>query len=274
MGGPPRNTRSEMKAGNIGTGRAASLGSANPDVDPKSGSGNKKRIVIKLSGKVFSLDASIEELRRYSEVLVKISKLGNSSLQPIVVAGGGEVARHYIDLARDLGCDESTLDIMGIEVSRLNARLLVASLGNKAHPTIPRDLEEVALASEGGKIVVTGGLHPGQSTNATSALIAEKMAASLFLNATDVDGIYESDPVANKNARFFEKISVSKCLDLLAKANSAAGTYDLMDIVALKVIERSRIRTLVLKAKPQNLFDVVSNMNSSFQSVRCTEITF
>jgi uridylate kinase len=139
---------------------------------------------------------------------------------------------------------------MGIEVSRLNARLLIAALGDEAYPGVPEDLEQVGKAAAGGKIVVTGGLHPGQSTNATAALIAEKVKAKMFLNATDVDGIYDSDPNKNKSAKMFKEITVKKCLELLGSENSAAGAYDLMDIVALKVIERSKIRTAVIKSDP------------------------
>src|SRR2546427_12656509 len=167
----------------------------------------------------------------------------SSETQPVVVAGGGNVARHYINIARGFGSDEASLDIMGIEVSRLNARLLIAALGDNAYPAVPSDLEQVSQAADGGKIVVTGGLHPGQSTNATAALIAEKVRASIFLNATDVDGVYDSDPNKNKNAKKFKKIPIKKLRSMLVHKDSLAGGDDLMDIVALKVIERSKIKT-------------------------------
>ena len=113
-------------------------------------------------------------------------------VQPVVVSGGGIIARHYVNLARSLGSDESSLDIMGIEISRLNAMLLSAALGDSVYPVIPSSLEEISIACESGKIIVSGGLHPGQSTeNATAALICEKIKADRFLNATDVDGIYD-----------------------------------------------------------------------------------
>ena len=63
--------------------------------------------------------------------------------------------------------------------------------------------------------MVAGGLHPGQSTNATSALIAEKVEAIRFLNATDVDGIYDSDPNTNRNAKLFREITVNECMEIL-----------------------------------------------------------
>jgi uridylate kinase len=204
----------------------------------------KKRIVIKLSGRIFGMDNNTKLLKDYAAFLVKISKV----CQPIIIAGGGKIARHYISHARSSGADESTLDELGIEVSRLNARLLIYALKTKVYPHPPTTLTEVRHAVDSGLIVVAGGLHPGQSTNGTAALIAEKVGATEFLNATDVDGIYDSDPNKNPKAKKFKRIELKDLRRLLVREDSVAGGYDLMDIVALKVIERSKIRTRVLKA--------------------------
>ena len=152
--------------------------------------------------------------------------------------------------------------MLGINVSRLNAMLLVTALGNGTYPQIPETLEEVAIASQFNKIVITGGLYPGQSTNATSALICEKVKASRFINATDVAGIYDSDPKKNSNAKLYSDISVAQCMRLLGNEKSQAGTYELMDIIALKVIERSRIPTVVTEANITTLKDVILNISS------------
>jgi uridylate kinase len=136
---------------------------------------------------------------------------------------------------------------------------LILALGDQVYPTVPEDLEQVSKAITTNRIVVTGGLHPGQSTNATAALIAEKVKASKFLNATDVDGIYDSDPNKNKDAKLFSEITVKKCIDLLGSEDSTAGAYDLMDIVALKVIERSKIPTVVVKSDPVVIENAVSD---------------
>ena len=208
----------------------------------------RKKIVIKLSGKVFGIN-NTKLLKDYATFLVKLSK----TYQPIIIAGGGNIARHYISHARSSGADESTLDELGIEVSRLNAKLLIYALKNKAYPHPPTTLQEVRHAVDSGNIVVAGGLHPGQSTNGTAALIAEKINASEFLNATDVDGIYDSDPNKNKKAKKFKRIELKNLRNLLVHEDSVAGGYDLMDIVALKIIERSQIKTRVLKADIKNL---------------------
>ena len=203
----------------------------------------KKIIVIKLSGKVFGIEQT-KNLKDYARFFVKISKI----CQPILIAGGGKIARHYISHARSSGADESTLDELGIEISRLNAKLLIYALKDKAYPHPPTTLPEVKNAVESGLIVVAGGLHPGQSTNGTAALIAEKVKASEFLNATDVNGIYDSDPNKNKKAKMFKRIDLKDLRNLLVHEDSMAGGYDLMDIVALKVIERSKIKTRIIKA--------------------------
>ncbi len=208
----------------------------------------KKRIVIKFSGKVFAME-NVKLLKDYSRFLVKISK----TYQPIIVAGGGKIARHYINHARSSGADESTLDELGIEISRLNAKLLIYALKDKAYSHPPTSLKEAQQAVESGLIVVAGGLHPGQSTNGTAALIAEKINASQFINATDVNGIYDSDPNNNKKAKMFKKIEIKSLKKILIHEDSVAGGYDLMDIVALKIIERSKIKTRVIKLDIKNL---------------------
>jgi uridylate kinase len=213
----------------------------------------KKILVIKLSGSVFNFKTTSKSLKEYAQILQDIQ----SKVQPVVVSGGGIIARHYVNLARSLGSDESSLDEMGIEISRLNAMLLSASLGDSVYPVIPSNLEEISIACQSGKIVVSGGLHPGQSTNATAALICEKIKADRFLNATDVDGIYDSDPKKNAKAKMFKEITIKKCLNLLNSESTQAGNYELMDIVAMKVIERSKIPTYVIKSDPKVIRDLI-----------------
>ena len=208
----------------------------------------KKRIVIKLSGRVFGMD-NVKILKDYAEFLVKISKI----CQPIIIAGGGNIARHYISHARLSGADESTLDELGIEISRLNAKLLIYALKNKAYSHPPTTLQEVKHAVDDGLIVVAGGLHPGQSTNGTAALIAEKIQAKQFLNATDVDGVYDMDPNKFKKAKKFRRIELKNLKNMLVHEDSIAGGYDLMDIVALKIIERSKIKTRIINANPKTI---------------------
>jgi len=219
----------------------------------------KKILVIKLSGSLFNFKTTSQSLKQYARLLLEMQ----TRVQPVVVCGGGMIARHYVNLARSLGSDESSLDIMGIEISRLNSMLLSAALGDCVYPVIPSSLEEISVACQSGKIIVSGGLHPGQSTNATAALICEKIKADKFLNATDVDGIYDSDPNKNPKAKMFREITIKTCMGLLNTESTQAGSYDLMDIVALKVIERSKIPTWVIKSDPKVIRNIVMKNSQS-----------
>jgi uridylate kinase len=214
---------------------------------------NKPRIVIKLSGSIFNFETNFKILNDYVSLIKKI----NEVYQPIIITGGGKIARFYINLARSLGFDESGLDLIGIQVSHLNAKLLISGLGDLCFPLTPLNLDEISTAVLTNKIVVTGGLYPGQSTNATSALIAEKIKALKFYNATDVDGIFNNDPRIDPDAKMYESIDVKDCISILKLENSMAGTYDLMDLISLKVIERSSLPTVVFKSSIENISKII-----------------
>jgi uridylate kinase len=214
---------------------------------------NKPRIVIKLSGSIFNFETNFKILNDYVNLIKKINEL----YQPIIITGGGKIARFYINLARSLGFDESGLDLIGIQVSHLNAKLLISGLGDLCFPLTPQNLDEISTAVLTNKIVITGGLYPGQSTNATSALIAEKIKALKFYNATDVDGIFNNDPRIDPDAKMYETIDVKECISILKLENSMAGTYDLMDLISLKVIERSSLPTVVFKSSIENISKII-----------------
>lgn len=214
---------------------------------------NKPRIVIKLSGSIFNFETNFKILNDYVNLIKKI----NEVYQPIIITGGGKIARFYINLARSLGFDESGLDLIGIQVSHLNAKLLISGLGDLCFPLTPQDLDEISTAVLTNKIVITGGLYPGQSTNATSALIAEKIKALKFYNATDVEGIFNYDPRIDQDAKMYESIGVKECISILKLENSMAGTYDLMDLISLKVIERSSLPTVVFKSSIENISKII-----------------
>ena len=224
--------------------------------EPQSRTGRSKqsdrRIVIKLSGRVFDPD-NTRALKDYAAFLTRMRRV----CQPVIIAGGGTTARRYISDARFFGADESTLDELGIEISRLNAKLLIYALGRHAHPHPPTTLQETRHAVDSGLVVVAGGLHPGQSTNGTAALIAEKVGAEMFINATDVDGVYDMDPNKFKQAKMFKRIDLKNLKGMLVHEDSVAGGYDLMDIVALKIIERSRLKARITRADIKTIEKVI-----------------
>ncbi len=212
---------------------------------PSAGS-EKDRFVLKLSGSAFFSDS-------FSSVANAISNAvsAREELFLVIVAGGGTNARKYISLGTKLSLDQASLDQLGIEITRLNAQVLITALRGNSYPAVPESLDELMdlanLSSKGKqkRIVVCGGLHPGQSTNAVGALIAEKIGAT-FVNATDVSGVYDKDPNKFKDSKLLKSVSPKELSEILSEGSMAAGSYDLMDNVALGIISRSRIPTLII----------------------------
>jgi uridylate kinase len=213
------------------------------------------RLVIKIGGFAFPCDLNTKILKTYASTIEKLYEEGH---RLVVVTGGGEVARKYISAARELGASESLCDLLGIEVSRINARLLIAALGGCAYPEPPESLKDVIRAILISNIVVVGGFQPGQSTNAVAALSAEAMPADLFINATDVDGVYTSDPKKHPEAKKLDVISASELIGLMLRGEVTAGSYELLDPLAVKIIGRSGINTRIIDGRnPENVERVV-----------------
>ncbi|MGB9784814.1 MAG: UMP kinase, partial [Fervidicoccaceae archaeon] len=99
----------------------------------------KTPVVIKISGSFIQPDRA-EMVKKYAELL---RELWNDSYRPMVIVGGGRMARLYIESARSLGASESMLDLLGIDVTRLNAHLLITSLSDIALPYPPRSIDEI-----------------------------------------------------------------------------------------------------------------------------------
>ena len=209
------------------------------------------KVVIKLGGFIFSPKPQVDLLFGYRETLSKLREKGYGL---VVVAGGGEYARTYIEAARRMGANEAFCDELGIKASRLNAELIISCLGEEAYPRVPVNLDGLKAALQMGKIVVTGGMFPAQSTDAVSAVAAEFIDAKMLVKATDVEGVYTSDPKRDDKARKLDVVSVERLKDMLFKGASRAGEYELLDLQALRIIERSRIPTVILDGRdPKNV---------------------
>ena len=203
------------------------------------------KAVLKLGGFAFPDGSRKLLVEEYAKLFKELA--GEYHL--VVVTGGGGVARTYIKAARNMGINESLCDQIGILVSRLNARLLVDGLGEYAFPEIPVSIGDLKHYFGSGKIVAMGGLTPGHSTNAVAAIAAETVGAELFINATDVEGVFTSDPCKDKRAKKLNQVSISKLTRILSKADITAGAYELMDPLAIRIIARSKIPTIILDGR-------------------------
>jgi len=213
-----------------------------------------KKVVLSLGGSVLMPSLEENRLAEYASVLRNLS--GKASL--LVVVGGGGEARRYIGIMRDLGVDEGTSDEVGILITRLNATLLIAALGDDAYPKVAESHAEAKKYAESGKIVVMGGITPGQTTDAVAAVLAERVGAAVFLNATSVDGIYSADPKKDVNATRFDAITPQKLLEIVGGTALGAGSNTVLDIVAARVVERSNIPLVVLDGRdPKNLTEAL-----------------
>jgi len=212
--------------------------------------------VVKIGGSIlFDEDDQINEklITKYAKTIRTV--FTESKKRCAIVVGGGKIARKYIASSRRFGADETYNDIMGIEVAKLNARLLISALGELAYSTPPNNIQEfTAFYKETDKIIVCGGFRPGQSTNAVAAEIAEAAKAEKLFNLTDVAGVYSDDPVKNPDATLLDKISIDDLIKMVSNVQTKAGYYPLFDITAAQTIKRSKIPLQFINGRdPENL---------------------
>ena len=209
-----------------------------------------KTVVISLGGSILIPSLEKNKIKEYVPVLGEIA----AHHRLFVVVGGGGEARRYITVARTLGIDEGTSDEIGILVTRLNANLLIAALGDAAYPKVAESHAEAKKFAESKKIVVMGGITPGQTTDAVAAVLAERVGASVFINVTSVDGIYSADPKKDKTAKRYDTLTPKQLLEIVGVTGLTAGSNTVLDIVAARVVERSHIPLVVLDGRdPENL---------------------
>ena len=208
------------------------------------------RIVITVGGSIIIKDHDDRNFKEYAKVLKDMNKEHDL----YIVVGGGRTARDYIKIARELGASEALCDDIGIDVTRLNARLLITALGEDAYPYVPENFNKALEYSTSNKIVVMGGTEPAHSTDAVGSILAEFLKADLVINATSVDGLYSKDPEKHQEAEMIDEITPSKMMEMLSDKDMKAGTYEFLDKTAIRIIERSGIKTRIINGKqPSNL---------------------
>lgn len=148
--------------------------------------------------------AKAEKIMEYANIFKKIKDEGH---EVAIVVGGGKTAREYIEIGRELGASESFCDELGIMATRMNAMILITALGDYSIKKVPTSFEEAELILNLGKIPVMGGTHPGHTTDAVAASLAEFINADLLVIGTNVDGVYDKDPNKYEDAK-----NLIKCL--------------------------------------------------------------
>jgi len=200
------------------------------------------RVVVSIGGSVLAPTVGPERVGAYAAVLEDL----DTAHELGVVVGGGPTAREYIAAARDLGANEIELDQLGVAVTRLNARLLIAALDDRATPTPVEDHERARRAFRRGDLPVMGGTVAGHTTDAVATALAEYVDADLLVYATSVPGVFDADPDTDETAAMFDSLSPAELVDVVADIEMAAGSNAPVDLLAAKLLQRSGLRAVVL----------------------------
>lgn len=202
-----------------------------------------KPIVISIGGSVIlSDDIDNSYFKKLNDLIENFS----NSKKIYIIVGGGKTARSYINFGRKLNFSEKILDDIGIKITRINAFILTNLIKN-SNKQIPFTTEEaIKLTSQ---VVIMGGTSPGHSTDKVGAELAEKVDASVYIIATNVDGIYDKDPNKFKDALKIKEIHIQDLIDKYGTNWQEAGKNIVIDGPSLKIIKRAKIKTLVLNGK-------------------------
>ncbi len=213
------------------------------------------KVIVSIGGSVLVPTVDSGRVGEYASIIEELDDAGHTVG---VVVGGGPTAREYIGTAREVGANEIELDQLGIAVTRLNARLLIAAMDDRAASTPPEDHDNAREALRRGDIPVMGGTVAGHTTDAVATALAEYTDADLLIYATSVPGVYDADPNADPDATKFDSLSPGELVDVVGDIEIEAGSNAPVDLLATKLLQRSGLRAVVLDGEePANLLAAV-----------------
>jgi len=210
------------------------------------------------SGKALD-DKTLEDV---AGQITEIVKLG---VQVGVVIGGGNIFRGLEAAAR--GMDRVSADYMGMLATVINSLALQEYL--EKQNTFTRVLTAIEMAAvaepfirrravrhvEKGRVVIfAGGTgNPYFTTDTAAALRASELGAEIILKGTKVDGVYDSDPVKNKKARKYDKVTYLEVLNKGLKVMDATAISMCMDnnipIAVFNLYEKGNLKRIIFGDK-------------------------
>jgi len=221
-----------------------------------------KRILLKLSGEALSGEGSFgidtNVLKLVAEEIEDTQALG---VQMGIVIGGGNIFRGVEASAR--GIDRTSADYMGMLATVMNSLALQNALENQGIPTRVQsaiEMKEIAEPFikrramrhlEKGRVVIfaCGTGSPYFTTDTAASLRAMEMQADVILKATKVDGVYDKDPVKEKDAIMFNKISYTEVLTRNLKVMDSTAVSMCRDnnlpLVVFNLEKKGNIRGVV-----------------------------
>lgn len=210
-----------------------------------------KRIILKLSGEALAGEKSSGLDQEMLEgIAEKVKALRNLGVEVAVVVGGGNFWRGR----SGEGMDRTTADHMGMLATVINALALQDAFERMDIPTRVQTAIEMRQIAEpyirrrairhlekGRVVIFASGIGNAYfSTDTTAALRAAEIEAEVILLAKKVDGVYDSDPMKNKDAIKFDKISYRDVI------NKGLGV---MDSTAASLCMDNKIPILVFDLK-------------------------
>lgn len=216
----------------------------------------RMRVVLRIGGSVIASPVNPKLISEYGKLLKELKAEGH---EVTVVIGGGQLAREFIGIARDLGLDEEAQDEIAISVSRVFAQLFLRKLGGIGCATVALTVEDAAKCLENGKVAVMGGLRPGMTTDGVAALVAERANAELLVKATDQEGIYDKDPRMHKDAVKLDHLRFAELSQVFAQDRHEAGIHQIIDPEAVRILMECRAKVIVVNGfKPENVLSAIN----------------
>ncbi len=209
-----------------------------------------KRILLKLSGEMLKGPAGGIDPDSVLAAANRIKEAVDKGVQVAIIIGAGNLFRGLAGSRQ--GMDRTCADQMGMLATAMNAlamRDALESLGLKAEIQSafaiagvlkPFDQREACRLLDEGTIVLfaAGTGHPYFTTDTTAALRACEIKADAVFKGTKVDGIYDSDPFKNPNAKRYETITFSQAL---------ADRLNVMDSTAFSLCQDNNLQIMVFK---------------------------
>ncbi len=183
-----------------------------------------RRLLLKVSGEVLGGEAVSIDFDNVARFAGELKTARATGTEIAVVIGGGNILRGY--KASQHGVDRASADCMGMLGTIINALALQSALekvGVETRVMTAIKMEQFAEPyirrralehlSQGRLVILAGGTgNPFFTTDTAAALRAAEIKADALFKGTKVDGIYDSDPVRNSDAKMLRELSYIEVL--------------------------------------------------------------
>lgn len=225
-----------------------------------------KRVLLKLSGEaLLGKQSSGVDPEVANYIAEEIKSVSDLKVQICIVVGGGNIFRGLE--ASSKGMDRTSADYMGMLATVINSLALQSALERRgistrvqcsiemreiAEPFIQR--KAVRHLEKGRIVIFAGGTgNPYFTTDTAASLRAMEINADVIMKATKVDGVYDSDPVKNKNATMYKNISYIEVLTKNLKVMDATAISLCRDnnlpIIVFNMQKKGNIRRAICGEK-------------------------